>query len=205
MERIMSKRSIWILTALVLVLVQGCATYHSRYYYQPRPTPRCIGTVCVAARAFSYQDEKGNDAKWLTRDSFYVSFRVADESVKLTDEDLHKSPEERQVDAKAFRMRVSSTFAIDSLVLRDGALTRLRVLAPDTSRYTPQAANTFTVNFGWVKLPVTVSHLRTAMYLTRFDLGDSPESDSLLFDMDREESHEEGVELLRDNVRGYEE
>ena len=193
-----------LLLALVL-LAQGCATYHSRYYYQPVPAPRCIGTICVSARAFAYQNERGNDAKWMAEDTFYVSFRVTDKSVALTDEDIYKTPEERRVDADAFRKRIFERLSVDSLILRDGDRNRLEALPLDTSRYTPQAANTFTLSFGWVKLPVAVTQLRATMYITRLDPGTTPAADSLLFDMSRVETHEEGVELLRDNVRGYEE
>jgi len=193
-----------LLLALVL-LAQGCATYHSRYYYQPVPAPRCFDDVCIAARAFSYQDEKGNDEEWLARDSFYVSFRVSDEALKLTDEDIYKTPEERRADADAFRKLFFDEFTVDSLVLRGNTGGRLIALPLDTSRYTPQAANTFTLSFGWVKLPTSVTRLRAVMHLRRSDDEMTRVSDSAVFDMDREEFHDKGVQLLRDNVRGYEE
>jgi|GEM_PF-4306360 len=199
----MKIRLIWL--TMVLLLAQGCATYHSRFYYQPEPTPRCFGDVCIAARAFSYQDEKGDSEKWLARDSFYVSFRVSDESIKLTDDDLRKSEEERRQDIDAFRQRVFRSFVVDSLVLRDNSQVRLMSLRLDTARFAPQAANTFTLNFGWVKLPESVTRMRAIIHLNRLDGGAAPLPDSALFVMDREEYHEKGVELLRDNVRGYEE
>ena len=199
----MRQRLLWLLT--IGLIIQSCTTYHSRYYYQPTPKPQCFGDVCIAARAFSYQDEPGGDMdQWLARDSFYVSFRVSDETIELTDEDLRKSREERQVDAEIFRREVLKLFVVDSLVLRDGSDERIRAMIPDTARYLPQAANTFTLSFGWIKLPMTVRELRAMMFLTRLDLGATPQADSARFDMHREEFHDRGVDLMRDNVRGWE-
>lgn len=192
---------------LVLVLLaQGCTVYNSRYYYQDPPRPQCTAGVCITPRIFAYQNQHGDSLEWKAIDSFQVSFRITDTTYHPSDEELRKAPDERRAEAAAYQQRVFSSFKVDSLVFqnRDKAMGRLQADLPDTTRYVPQAANYLTVHFGYIHIADTVTGLRAVLHLTRLDPRVSSLSDSVVFDLIREEYHDKGVQMLRDNVRGYE-
>ena len=203
----MNARNVLFFLLSCALLAQGCAVYNSRYYYQDPPRPHYIAGLSIAPRVFAYQNQHGDSAEWKEVDSFQVSFRITDTTFRPVDVDLHKTDGERRVDADAFRKRVFSLFRIDSVVFqdRDREMGYLETGLPDTTRYVPQAVNYLTVHFGYINLPDSVGNLRAVVHLMRLDPKLSSLQDSAVFDLVREEYHKKGVQLFRDNVRGYEE
>ena len=82
-------------------------------------------------------------------------------------------------------------------------MVRLAAFTHDTARYIPQTANYLTISFGYLCVANSVAYLRAVMHITRFDRGPMPQPDSAVFDFVRKEYHDKGIQLFREDVKGY--
>jgi len=190
---------------LLLVGGAGCSYFHTMYFERMDRGEVRIDRFRLTPRIFAYQDLKCPGDTPEDRD-FVVSIRVED--IRSHTINYTWQAEQVTIDSLAddFLREVSSVFIVDSLVFHQTPHADERILMfPDQANFSPRREDFFTLQFGYADIPLETTRLRVVLHVSR--LGPSnprPSPDSAVWLMNRVEIHDRGLNMFRDNMRGYE-
>ncbi len=183
------------LSVIFLALfVTGCSTYHTRLFELPDKQQTCIDQYCLVPRIVAYEYAE-DDSNWMDEHGFWISLRVQDKSI-----DVPRNPNRRDYFAKrdsladAFKVRITTLFHVDSLVLHSlSDMVQIPAL-PDTTRLSPRGIDFVTYQFGRVMIPMETSRLKAVFHYSTHDPAErTTKQDSVMFEMDRIELHRKDV------------
>jgi len=178
----------------LLIVVTGCSTYHTRLFELPGKQRTCIDQYCFVPRivAFEHAEE---DSNWMNVHGFWISMRVQDKSI-----DVPNNPNTRDYStirdslANIFKERITTLFHVDSLLLHLLSSGEQIPARPDTTRFSPRGIDFVTYQFGKVIIPIETSRVKAVFHYSTHDpSGRTTEQDSIVFKMDRIESHRKSV------------
>lgn len=201
----MFSRVALILLIVIIIVGAGCATFHTRYFARSEQSEVYIDRFRLTPRIFAFQEKKGL-LEDLKDHPFAVSIRLEDTQVSKSDVKWRDGQAHIDSLADEFLRVVKSTFLVDSLVLHQTPDDNDRIhLLPDRDNFSPRRENFLTLKFNEVNIPLTTTRIRAVLHVNRqasASLGTGP--DSAVWLMDRVDTLERGIDMTRDQVRGYE-
>ncbi len=203
----MNKAKFAIVTCLAMgtigLAVLGCSYYQSRFFELYAAADARIGQFNLAPRIFACQDEAivlGDS----TCNDYSVSIRVREGSGEANTDDWQQDPKLIEGLSDDFMKKVADVFRADSLVLGSPGETEPIRLLPETDRYSPRRHNYFTLRFGSVDVTSWVGQLRLVLYVSVKNASDHYVPDSVIWPMMPIDTTDYGLDMLRNQVRGYE-
>jgi len=189
------------LSALILVCLCACSTFHTRYFQRLDSSEVRLGRFRVSPRIFAYQDEKSVSAR-VVKGVFTVTMRVEDASSAIGHYEWQEGQSAIDSLAEMFLREVTEEFAVDSLVLHQIPGSRPPIiLRPDSVNFSPRRENFLTLHFGETAITPATEGLRVVLRVTRPGLP--PVADSAVFMMVRVESEDRGLMMFKNDVQGY--
>ncbi|MCX6835554.1 MAG: hypothetical protein NTW07_10565 [candidate division Zixibacteria bacterium] len=189
------------LSALVLVGLCACSTFHTRYFERLDNSEVRLGRFCLAPRIFAFQSETSFSSR-VVKGVFTVTMRVQDAESAVGDYDWKAGQDAVDSLAEKFYQKVTDEFVPESLILYQIPGSRPPiVLKPDSVNFSPRREDFLTFRFGETEIAPVVEGLRVVLHVIRPGLP--PVADSAVFMMERVEREDRGLLKFNEKVKGY--
>lgn len=191
--------------AVIIMIGAGCANFHTRYFARAEQSEVRLDRFRLSPRLFAFQEKKGL-LEELKDHPFVVSIRLEDTQAPKSDVEWKDGQTVIDSLADVFLQTVRNVFVVDSLVFHQTPDNNDRIhLLPDRENFSPRRENFLTLKFDKVKIPLETTRIRAVLHVSRqasASLGTG--SDSAVWLMDRVDTLDRGMNMFRDQVRGYE-